>query len=78
LWLGVRNRTLEGRDSYPSRLARIKGGQLRSQHGHKGGTAIAVKKRIPHTYADLPLLVSVEATRICIPIGHTEMLLASL
>jgi hypothetical protein len=46
------------------------------QDGHKGGTAVAVKKGIPHTYADLPPVLSVEATGVCIPIGHTEMLLA--
>jgi hypothetical protein len=33
---------------------------------------------VPHTYADLPPLLSVEATGVCIPIGHTEMLLASV
>jgi hypothetical protein len=27
------------------------------QDGHKGGTAVAVKKGIPHTYADLPPLL---------------------
>jgi hypothetical protein len=74
----LRNRTLQGRDSNPSRLARIKGGQLLSQIGHKGGTDIAVKRKIPHTFADLSLLLSVKATRVCIPIGHTEMLLASV
>jgi hypothetical protein len=45
---------------------------------NKGGTAVAVKKGIPHTYVDLPPLVSLEATEISIPIGHTEMLLASI
>jgi hypothetical protein len=48
------------------------------QDGHKGGTVFAVKKGIPHTYADLPPLLSVEATGVCIPTGHTEMLLASV
>jgi hypothetical protein len=48
------------------------------QDGHKGGTAVAVKKGIPHTYADLPPLLSVKATGVCIPIGHTEMLLVSV
>jgi hypothetical protein len=30
------------------------------------------------TYADLPPLLSVEAMGVCILIGHTEMLLASV
>jgi hypothetical protein len=46
--------------------------------GNKGGTAVAVKKRIPHTYVDLTPLLSLEATGVSIPIGHTEMLLASV
>jgi hypothetical protein len=33
---------------------------------------------IPHTYADLPPLLSVEVTRVRIPIGRTEMLLESV
>jgi hypothetical protein len=46
--------------------------------GHKGATAVAVKKGIPHTYVDLLPLLSVEKTAVCIPIGNTEMLLASV
>jgi hypothetical protein len=46
--------------------------------GNKGGTAVAVKKGIPRTYVDLPPVLSLEATRVSIPIGHTEMLLASV
>jgi hypothetical protein len=45
---------------------------------HKGGTAVAVKKDIPHSYVDLPPLLSAQATGVCIPIGHAEMLLASV
>jgi hypothetical protein len=45
---------------------------------NKGGTAVAVKKRMPHTYVDLPPLLSLEATAISIPIGRTEMLHASV
>jgi predicted metal-dependent phosphotriesterase family hydrolase len=45
---------------------------------NKGGTAVSVKKGIPHTYVDLPPLHSLEATGVSIPIGHTEILLASL
>jgi hypothetical protein len=48
------------------------------QDGHKGGTAAAVKKGIPHAYADLAPFLSVEATGFCISIGHTKMLLAFL
>jgi exonuclease III len=33
------------------------------QPGRKDGTAVAVKKGIPHSHVDLPPLVSVEATR---------------
>jgi hypothetical protein len=43
---------------------------------NKGGSAIAVKRGIPHTYVDLPPLLLLEATGVSIPIGHTEMLLA--
>jgi hypothetical protein len=46
--------------------------------GNKGGTGVAVEKVIPHTYVDLPPLLSLEATGASIPIGHTEMLLASV
>jgi hypothetical protein len=46
--------------------------------GNKGGTAVAVKKRIPPTYVDLPPLLSLEVTGVSISIGHTEMLLASV
>jgi hypothetical protein len=44
----------------------------------KGGTDIAVRKGIPHKHVDLPPLVSVEATGVCIPIGNTEILLAAV
>jgi exonuclease III len=46
--------------------------------GRKGGTAVAVRRGIPHNCVDLPNLVSVEATGICIPIGNSEILLASV
>jgi hypothetical protein len=46
--------------------------------GGKCGTAVALRRGIPHSYVDLPPLVSVEATRVCIPIGNSEILLASL
>jgi hypothetical protein len=39
--------------------------------GRKGGTAVAVRKLIPHNHVDLPLLISVEATGVCIPIGKS-------
>jgi hypothetical protein len=48
------------------------------QDWHIDRTATGVKKGIPHTIADLPPLLSVEATRVCIPIGNTEMLLAAV
>jgi hypothetical protein len=46
--------------------------------GRKGGTAVAVRKGIPHNHVDLPPLVSVEATGVCIPIGYSEMFLAAV
>jgi hypothetical protein len=45
--------------------------------GRKGGIAVAVRRGIPHSYIDLPRPVSVDATRVCIPIGNSEILLAS-
>jgi hypothetical protein len=46
--------------------------------GRKGGTAAALRKGIPHNHIDLPPLVSVEATGVCIPIGNIEILLAAV
>jgi hypothetical protein len=46
--------------------------------GRKGGTAVAVRKGIPHNHVDLPPLVSVEATGVCISIGNSEVLLAAV
>jgi exonuclease III len=44
--------------------------------GRKGGTAIVVTKSIPHNHVELPLLVSEEATGVCIPVGNDVVLLA--
>jgi hypothetical protein len=44
----------------------------------KGGTAIAVRKGIPHRQVDLPPLVSIEAIGICIPISNCEVLLSAV
>jgi hypothetical protein len=46
--------------------------------GRKGGTAVAVRKGLPHNLVDLPSLVSVEATGVCIPLGNSEILLAAV
>jgi hypothetical protein len=46
--------------------------------GNKGGTSVAVKKGIPHTYVDLRPLLSLEATGFNILIGLSEMLFASV
>jgi hypothetical protein len=46
--------------------------------GLKGGTAIAVKEGVPPNHANLPSLVLIEATAICIPIGNSEVLLAAV
>jgi hypothetical protein len=43
----------------------------------KGETAIAVRKGIPNRQVDLPPLVSIEATGICIPISNCKVLLAA-
>jgi hypothetical protein len=48
------------------------------QDGHKGGTAVAVKKGIPHTHVDVPPLLSVETTGVSISMGHTEKLIVSV
>jgi hypothetical protein len=52
--------------------------QTDSYPGTKGGIAVAVRKVIPHNHLDLPPLVSVEATGVCIPIGDGEVLLAGV
>jgi hypothetical protein len=44
----------------------------------KVGTAVAARKGIPHMYVDLPPLVSIEATGVCMPLGHQEILLAEV
>jgi hypothetical protein len=46
--------------------------------GIKGGTAVAVRKGIPQNHVDLPPLVSVEATGVCIPIDKNQVLLAAV
>jgi hypothetical protein len=42
------------------------------------GTAVAVRKGIPHKHVDIPPLTSVEAIGVCILIGNSEVLLAVL
>jgi exonuclease III len=44
----------------------------------KGGTAVAVRKGISHKHVDLPPLISVETTGVCIPIGNRKILLAAI
>jgi hypothetical protein len=46
--------------------------------GRKGGTVVAVREGIPHNHVDLSLLVIIEATGVCIPIGNSEVLLAAV
>jgi hypothetical protein len=46
--------------------------------GRKVGTAVAVRKSIPHNHVDLQPLISVEATGVCIPVGNSEVLLAAV
>jgi hypothetical protein len=45
--------------------------------GRKGGTAVAVRKGVPHTNVDLPPLASVEATGVCILFGNNVFFLAA-
>jgi hypothetical protein len=45
--------------------------------GRKGRTATAVRKGISHNHVDLPPLVLVEATGVCIPTGNSELMLAA-
>jgi hypothetical protein len=44
--------------------------------GAKGGTAVAVRKGVPRSYVDLPPLISIEATGVCISVGNKEIMLA--
>jgi exonuclease III len=46
--------------------------------GRKGGTAVADRKGIPHNHVDLPPLITLEATGVCIPIGNRKLLLAAV
>jgi hypothetical protein len=52
--------------------------QMDQYPGRKGRTAIAVKKDIPHDHVELPALVSVEATGVCIPVGNDVVLLEAV
>jgi hypothetical protein len=42
----------------------------------KGGTAVAVRRGVPHNHVDLPAPASVEATGVFIPNGNGEELLS--
>jgi hypothetical protein len=44
----------------------------------KAELPIAVRKRIIHNHVDLPLLISVEATGVNIPVGNDKVLLATV
>jgi hypothetical protein len=46
--------------------------------GRKGGTDFALRRGVSHSYVDLLHLVSVEATGVCILIGNSEILRASV
>jgi hypothetical protein len=46
--------------------------------GLKCGNSVAVRKDIPHTRVNLPPLVSIEATEVCISNGKKEVLLAAV
>jgi hypothetical protein len=49
-----------------------------TEKGLQSVTAVAVRKGIPHNHVDLPPLVSIEATRVCRPIGNSEVLIATV
>jgi hypothetical protein len=51
--------------------------QMDRYPGRKSGTAITVRKGISHNHVDLPPLVSVEVTGVCIPLGNDVVLLGS-
>jgi hypothetical protein len=44
----------------------------------KGITAVSVRKGIPPNHVDVPPIVSVETIGVCMPIGNSEILLASV
>jgi hypothetical protein len=46
--------------------------------GRKGGTTFAVRSGVRHNHVELPPLVSVEATGVCIPIDNYKELLFSI
>jgi hypothetical protein len=48
------------------------------QPSKEDGTAVAVRKGIPHIHVHLPPLVSVKATGVCIPIDNSEILHAGV
>jgi hypothetical protein len=48
------------------------------QPGRKSGTAVAVKKGIPHNLVDIPPLISVEASGVRLSIGNREILPAAV
>jgi hypothetical protein len=45
-------------------------------HRKKRRSAVSVRRGSPHSHADLPRLVSIDATGVCIATGNSEMLLA--
>jgi hypothetical protein len=53
-------------------------GLTASWGGKIWGTAVSVRKDIPHNHVDLPTVVSTEARRVCILIGNSEMLLTAV
>jgi hypothetical protein len=46
--------------------------------GIKGETAVAVRKGISYNHVDLPPLVLIQATGVCIPSSSSEILLAAV
>jgi hypothetical protein len=48
------------------------------EDGHRGETAVEVKKRIPHRFAHSPPSVAEEEAGVCIPNGNIKILLAAV
>jgi hypothetical protein len=46
--------------------------------GRKDGTAAAVRKGSHHNHLDLPPLISIEGTGVCVSIGNSEVLIAAV
>jgi hypothetical protein len=46
--------------------------------GREGSGDVAVRQGVPHNHADLPPLMSIQPTGVCIPNGDSDILLAAV